>query len=461
MVRVITQETFDEAVRENMEEFSMEFAEAVKEAKEQFESQGVSLANIVVSEKGSQIVVDAVKSLFRDLKEEELLSQLASIQNCCESDLAQRVLATDSGAYSVLLRLCKDGNFKIQCEVLATLTKVMDTNPDHLEQQGLELIYSLLSSTETCVVSSTLDWLLICCVRHEGNRQSFVDRPGLLNKLSEIAKGEDTIIMIRVFRVWVQLCQDDDIRVPFGKAHEHAREIVENHGALTIITRAMVKHRQEKDLVSCCLMALASLSLRNEYCQEVTDEGGLGVVTGILSSQREDVELVTRAIILLKVLAGNDKVKTEVGKGGGIPLLLAAIQQHLPRAPTMEAGCNALAVLCLRQSDNCKQVVLECEGATVLTAIMERHPKHRKTQGAAAAAIRNIVSRNRELCTAFLDRGVGDLLNTALSIHGDHIGDTLRSAQRDLGLHVELQERWVGEKIKIAETFQETEGAHH
>jgi hypothetical protein len=49
MVRVITQETFDQVVTENMEEFSMELADAVKDAKEQFDSQGVSLANIVVS----------------------------------------------------------------------------------------------------------------------------------------------------------------------------------------------------------------------------------------------------------------------------------------------------------------------------------------------------------------------------------------------------------------------------
>lgn len=37
----ITQETFDAAVRENIEEFEMGPEEAVKEAVEQFESQGM------------------------------------------------------------------------------------------------------------------------------------------------------------------------------------------------------------------------------------------------------------------------------------------------------------------------------------------------------------------------------------------------------------------------------------
>lgn len=39
MVRVITQETYDEVVKENMEEFDMTPEEAVKEAIAQFEAQ--------------------------------------------------------------------------------------------------------------------------------------------------------------------------------------------------------------------------------------------------------------------------------------------------------------------------------------------------------------------------------------------------------------------------------------
>lgn len=38
--RRITQETFDEAVRENLEEFEMDPDEALRDAVEQFESQG-------------------------------------------------------------------------------------------------------------------------------------------------------------------------------------------------------------------------------------------------------------------------------------------------------------------------------------------------------------------------------------------------------------------------------------
>ena len=63
--RVITQETFDDVVKENMTEFDMTRGEAVNDAKEQFIHQGVNLANIVISEQGSQIVVEAVLRLFQ------------------------------------------------------------------------------------------------------------------------------------------------------------------------------------------------------------------------------------------------------------------------------------------------------------------------------------------------------------------------------------------------------------
>jgi len=86
MVRVITQETFDLVVTENMEEFGMDRAEAVKDAKEQFEQQGVSLVNIVVSEQGSQVVVEAVKALFGEEKEENLSESLTTIMNCCDGE---------------------------------------------------------------------------------------------------------------------------------------------------------------------------------------------------------------------------------------------------------------------------------------------------------------------------------------------------------------------------------------
>jgi len=452
MVKVISQETFDGVVKENMEEFGMDKAEAIADAKEQFEKQGINLHNIVISEKGSKVVVESVQALFRDLPRDELGDHLNTIQECCKTDLAQRVLATDNGAYSVLLKLAKTAD---QVAVIKTLTAVMDTNPDHLESQGVNLLNSLLlENRDGLIAQAVLDLVLICCVRCEANRVQFVNSE-MLERLEVVIKEGGKEEVMGVCRIWIALVQDDDIRVPFGKAHETARNIVENHSALKILTKSLTKFNSELEVLNMCLAALASLAVRNEYCQEVVDEGGLMFLHDILVKHTEEAELVTRTLKLMKVLAGNDKVKDDVGKAGGIPLVVAAINKHITRPTTVEAGCGAITGLTLRQIENSKQV-MDCDGATTITTAMERHMKHRKVQGAAAAAIRNIVSRDPGLSQAFIDKGVETLLNTALATHGQKIGDTLRSALRDLGLKVVLQERWNGEKIKIKETFEES-----
>lgn len=48
MARVITQQTFDNAVKENIEEFSMSTEEAVQDAIKQFESQVLAFRYTVV-----------------------------------------------------------------------------------------------------------------------------------------------------------------------------------------------------------------------------------------------------------------------------------------------------------------------------------------------------------------------------------------------------------------------------
>lgn len=59
-------------------------------------------------------------------------------------------------------------------------------------------------------------------------------------------------------------------------------------------------------------------------------------------------------------------------------------------------------------------------------------------------AIRNLVSRAREHCQAFLEVGVEALIRNALNIAD--CNDLAKAALRDLGCKVELKELWKGEK---------------
>ena len=283
-MKVITQETFDAVVKENVEEFGMEMSEAVKDAKEQFEKQGINLGNIVLSEKGSQVVVNAVQELFKSLSEEELIKNLKTIQECCQDDLAQRVLATNNGAYSVLVRLLKEksDSREVQLEIVSTLVSVMNTNPDMLESQGVETLIRILDTeTGDQLALAVLRLILVVSTKCEENRVTLISS-GVLRPVTSCVSGHRPEHVSMVCRVWVALVQDDDVRVPFGKAHENAREIVESHDALKLLTQSLVTHQENIKTLEHCLSAIRSLAVRNEYCQEVVDEGGLGHVHTLL-----------------------------------------------------------------------------------------------------------------------------------------------------------------------------------
>ena len=197
MVKVITQETFDAVVKENVEEFGMDTAEAVKDAKEQFEKQGINLGNIVISEKGSQVVVTAVQDLFKQLSPPDIISRLKIIQDCCKEDLAARVLATNNGAYSVLVRIIKDTDDNdVKLEIVQTLVTVMNTNPDMLEAQGIDAINSILSSnTDNELGLVTLRLVLTCCTKCEENRVSLI-QSGLLANIRQCAGSAEHVSMV-------------------------------------------------------------------------------------------------------------------------------------------------------------------------------------------------------------------------------------------------------------------------
>lgn len=68
MAKVISQETFDDVVKENVVEFEMSVEEAKEETVKQFEAQGINLANIIKDltineETGNPILNETIEHL--------------------------------------------------------------------------------------------------------------------------------------------------------------------------------------------------------------------------------------------------------------------------------------------------------------------------------------------------------------------------------------------------------------
>lgn len=287
--------------------------------------QGVDLSNLVIGDNETHAVVDAIaaaKTILEDGKKGDLSKQCDVIAEECSKGLPERLLATSSDGYRVLLRCAEtEGSESHAMRALAAMT---DGNPDPLEEDGFKAILGGLNSGEAMSLA-TLDCLLNCCVRHETNRQNFL-RNGVLAHLDKLAERHP----IKVAMIWQAMVQDDDIRVPFGKAHDTAREIVEEHDALKVLTKligeAAAATAQDRALL---LSALSSVTVRNEYCQTVVDEGGLKCVLVLLLEPAQSKEVVAQSLKLVKTLAGNDNVKKYIAESEGIPIIVSAITNNM------------------------------------------------------------------------------------------------------------------------------------
>jgi hypothetical protein len=464
MAKQISQMTFDDVVRENMSEFDMDANEAVQDAIQQFESQGVNLNIIVkdpslfiVNEQGEfqdHPVVSAVKKLSQALDNPSASSAdtttiLKTIRNECEEDLARRCLAGSNGAYPVMYKALS--HYKDDPEILNPALKsfcaLVNGQPDLIDRSGIELLMSLFTSYQNS--SDTLELVIrairLNCVMHERNRQAFIEMNLIIILTELLVKYKATTAIIKEVCICLRaLTLDDDVRVPFGKGQENAKTIVTEGDALKVILHLFEEHTNDTSVLAELFLTLGCVAVRDEFCKEVMDRGGVKFIVEACQSAFTDKAVVRQGLIVLKVLAGNDDIKHEVARLGGVPLVVAAMSKYQNNAQIAKAACKALTAITLRNTENCHKVV-QCLGHEQIIQVMKLHPQDAGVQKNACMALRNLVSRARELSEYILPLGAESLLNEVMSSHKD-VEDEAKAALRDLGCKVDLKELWKGER---------------
>lgn len=458
--RRITQETFDAAVRENMEEFEMEPDEALKEAVEQFESQGVDLSCIVKAvpggssaekqEEQTHEVLQALESLRLGKDSSsgaEVKAEMKSFTDHCSLGFAQRFLAAQKDAYPVILSYCRRSveqrdDLMAALSAMATLT---DGQPDLLDAEGQQLLVNVLEKhgEDSSVTSVAVRTVRHCCLKHEQNRQDLV-KGGVLPLLTSAARKHCRCaeVVREVSAALRVMTFDDDVRVMFGQAHEHAKMIVLEHDGLKVLIEAAKAHQDNTSVLREICSTLSCLAVRNEFCQDICDLGGLKFMMTLLADSYESAELVRQVLSAVRAMAGNDDVKDAVVNAGGVQLIIVAMNRHMTNAAVCEQGCACLSVLALRKPNNCK-VIMENGGAAVAVQAMKTHTNSANVQKQACMLLRNLVSRMSSYCQPILELGAEALITQALQNHQD-CGDVGKATLRDLGCKVELRELWTG-----------------
>lgn len=464
--RRITQETFDAAVRENMEEFDMDPEEALREAVEQFESQGVNLSCIVKvvptassdknQEKQTHEVLRALETLRIGEGIAAVPDAVADIKRFteqCSLGFAQRYLAAQKGAYPIILSYCKKSVEEPDSALAALSAMAALTNglPDLLDEEGRKFLLDVLQkyqadSSVTCVAICIVRH---CCIKHEQNRQDLV-KGGVLPLLTgAIIRHSGCAALVKEASLALRVMTfDDDVRVTFGHAHEHAKSIVLEHNGLKILIEAAKAHLSNTSVLSELCATLSRLAVRNEFCQDICDLGGLKFMMTLLADSYESPELVRQVLSAIRAIAGNDDVKDAVVNAGGVDLIVIAMNRHTSNPAVCEQGCACLSVLALRKPNNCK-VIMEHGGVMAAVQAMKTHPDAGNVQKQACMLIRNLVGRMQNYNKQILDLGAEGLIAQAVQTHED-CGDVGKAALRDLGCKVELRELWTGKHGSIA-----------
>lgn len=453
MAKVITQETFDDVVKENIIEFSMSVEESRTETVQQFEAQGINLANIIQDlnvnpETGVPLLNEAVDylrstELASAANKEQICGHLATVVAECKLSVPHRVLAAKLGAYELIVGTLEKETAldkEVLAKLVAAANAIINKQPDVFSSKSLEVALRLLQSEsgDSAVTCDLLRWLQKACILHEMNRQTIMDDGRVVKQFKRLIENSDSEVVKHACALFRFLILDDDIRVEFGKAHEHARTLANE--MLPDITKLLFKFKSNQDLISDLFLTIASLTVRNEFCQVVEEAGGLKFIMDAMVEFPDSIKLLREACKLLKALAGNDTVKLHIIQQGAAPLLESCLNRYKDNETFARHALACVTTLALREKDNA-QALFETGIAETIVQTMKIHAASKVIQRNGAWAIRNMVSRSREQCDTFLSHGAEDVLNAALTDHPS-IAHDVKSALRDLGCKVHLNEEW-------------------
>lgn len=382
MAKRINQETFDDVVKENISEFGMEAQEAIDDAVQQFESQGVNLANIVkdaslYSEEGEKVehpVIAAIKELkicIDKSEKGEIIGILQKLKTECDLDLARRCMAGNNDAYTILIQaaLKNKSDKDLLKEILLGLISLTNGQPDVLDEEGCSFLVENLTTNidDKDLLIITLKLIRNTCTKHESNRQMFVKKKLITNLVDILTlhKTEPDVV-IEACGLLRSLTYDDDIRVPFGQAHEHAKMIVTEGNSLKTLLQLCQEYSGDTNVLSELFATMSVLVVRDEFCKAVMDMGGLDFILQAFQNKIAEKGIVKQALGLVKALAGNDEVKVAVVAKGGIELIIAAMTKHQANATVAELGCGNIAKIVLRNPPHCAKVI-DCQGHQVIS----------------------------------------------------------------------------------------------
>ncbi|KAE9340866.1 hypothetical protein PR003_g10272 [Phytophthora rubi] len=458
--RQISQETFDECVAENVEEFDMSLEEAVADAVQQFESQGVDLSNIiksgaVQSADGQEPLPALLKRLIAELRglstlehePDQVLSLVAQLQSVCEEVPEARVVAGRNDAVDTLLALLDTDSAAVaaSCSSLLTLLCSDSTdNQDFVGASGMQRLVGVVRRQQEDVeaLGRVLALVKAACVKHESNKAHFTKSDGVDALCGHLDRAKsDEVLSKQLALCFRVLTINDDPRAMFSQAQDTIKALVERDAipySFEVLRRVgRGDSTAQADLLVNWLAVLKQLAVTEENCQEIADLDGLVTVQEVMQAYEHNAPVAKRCITVFRNVAAADDLKHAILKSGGVERTLLAMQRHEADASIQQNACATLAAIALRSPENSRALV-ELGAVRQISHAMQAHRRDVAVLRQASLAVRNMVARSVELRSRFLqdEPEIEPLLREAQQYRG--CGDEAYAALRDLGCDIQL-----------------------
>ncbi|KAL5855659.1 hypothetical protein ACOSQ4_005461 [Xanthoceras sorbifolium] len=456
-LRGISQEAFDELVKENMEDLGMDPAEALQDAIQTLSLQGVDLSGIVKCVPGETSVSDnpSIQSLER-------LKQLDSNSNdqISNDDLSEAV-----GLFDKLIELCgcdgsgnaaiatKNGGVESLSSILCKIRIRTQSSPALVSGlKTMALFVHDVQSTETFrtsggpanvvgilkdgiedleILNSGFAVVAASATGNEVVKEAYMDMKIDELILDVLSRQRNASVQSLYDAIRVLLTPDDN-RVVASQVYGHARRF-----AKIGIARALANSLQaglSSPSLAAASIALKAVAVNDEICISIAESGGIDALLRCIvdSGEQGNKAVAKTCCSLLCKLAGSDSNKSSIVEKGGMDRLIELCARFSDDPSVLQEAMSIITVLSLRSPDNAARAMEAGAGDLAIQA-MQKFPSAQQLQRNSCFMIRNLAVRNPENRTLLLSNGIEKLIRQAKENH-QSCKAAATDALRDLGL---------------------------
>uniref|UniRef100_M1C3Q7 Armadillo repeat-containing protein n=1 Tax=Solanum tuberosum TaxID=4113 RepID=M1C3Q7_SOLTU len=340
-VRSISQQAFDELVKENIEDLGMDSTEALEDAIQTLTLQGVDLSGIVTSILGSgeenPVIqsLEKLKELDRDWKQgggdetdvKEIIEWLDKLNDACNVDgSGNAAIATKNGAIKLVCSICGKLGSEGLVSALKTLVSLLhDLQSTEIfrETNGPKMVMNILNNRKEnlSILNSGFAVVSAAATGNEVLKEAFMNLKIdelILQCLREFSRGSIPCLYDAV-RV---LLTSDDNRVVASEVYGYARRFAKI-GIVEALVDSLHDGIKAPSLVSASV-ALKAIAVNDDICRAVAENGGIDAILRCIddsSEQGEKVVAITCCSLLSK-LAGSDINKSAIVDKDGMDKLM-------------------------------------------------------------------------------------------------------------------------------------------